>query len=544
MAGSSEDRYHQLTAKRQFYLDEAEQSALLTIPHICPDNTDVLNRQNEPVILPKPYQSLGARGVRNLTSKLVQALLPVTGSFYRWQINAEILAEIDEAEDATEERDVKTQLQKKLAARERAGMREIEVQGIRAKADQGIRQIIVNGNSLLYLPPSGGMRVFHLNSYVTRRDFMGDLVELVVAEVLDRKTAPANIQAIIAAEDAPTGKPEEEEDRGRVPDKAVHVFTHVVRTTKNSYKVRQEALGKIVEGSKHTFSADDLPWLALRFVAIDGEDYGRGYVEEFRGSLTVLEDLTKALKIAALNAAKVTPVINPNSTITPRKFLKAKNGEPLVGLPDDVLMLQQNKQADMAVAKAERDSLTQELAAAFLMNSSFQRDAERVTAEEIRLLAEELEQSLGGVYSMLTLDFQLKLALRVDNTLVKRGALPPLPKDSVQPTIVTGLAAIGRGQDLQRLQEGLGLVAGMAEVVPELPARLDADNLLERIFIGVGVDTDGLFKSDDQMAEEKQTAQNTALMAKGLEGAAPAAGKAMVEMQQAPGGAAAPPTQQ
>jgi hypothetical protein len=54
-----------------------------------------------------------------------------------------------------------------------------------------LRQLIVVGNVLLYLPPSGGMRVFPLNNYVVRRSFVGDVLELIYLEVMDRKTLPA-----------------------------------------------------------------------------------------------------------------------------------------------------------------------------------------------------------------------------------------------------------------------------------------------------------------------------------------------------------------
>jgi hypothetical protein len=320
-AGVAEDRYDRLVGKRQFYLDEGVLAAALTIPSICPNADDARNRQRTPAPLPKPWQSLGARGVRNLSAKLVMALLPVSGSFYRWSVNAKIMSEIEQAEDE-EQKKIKTQLQKKLAARERAGMREVEAQGIRSKSDQAMRQLVVVGNVCLYLPPSGGMRVFQLNEYVCVRDYMGEVLELVVVEVLDKLTVPENVRkALDAADRAAFLNPEEAEDgstdttRDR---KVVRLYTHIRRTSSKKFQMRQEVNGETVPGTEHTFMKEDLPWLPLRFAAIDGEDYGRGYIEEFRGELQTLEDLTKSIKIAALNAAKINPIINPNSTLTPR----------------------------------------------------------------------------------------------------------------------------------------------------------------------------------------------------------------------------------
>ena len=56
---------------------------------------------------------------------------------------------------------------------------------------------------------------------------------------------------------------------------------------------------------------------------------------------------------------------------------------------------------------------TRRLGAAFLLNTAVTRDAERVTAQEIRMQAQELESSLGGVYSRLANELQLPLAKRL-----------------------------------------------------------------------------------------------------------------------------------
>ena len=51
--------------------------------------------------------------------------------------------------------------------------------------------------------------------------------------------------------------------------------------------------------------------------------------------------------------------------------------------------------------------IEQRLQFAFLLNASVQRQAERVTATEVQLIANELNDALGGVYGILTTEFQL-----------------------------------------------------------------------------------------------------------------------------------------
>ena len=93
------------------------------------------------------------------------------------------------------------------------------------------------------------------------------------------------------------------------------------------------------------------------------------------------------------------------------------------------------------------------------MARSVQRDAERVTAAEINLMAQELENSLGGIYSILTQGFQLPYLRRRMHLLVRQGKVPKLPDELVKPKIVTGLQGLGRGNDRNKLIEFIGTVA-------------------------------------------------------------------------------------
>jgi hypothetical protein len=128
-------------------------------------------------------------------------------------------------------------------------------------------------------------------------------------------------------------------------------------------------------------------------------------------------------------------------------------------------------------------------------------------------MAEELEDNLGGVYSLLSQTLQLPLAKRLEANLVRRRALKPLPKGSVTPQVVTGLAAIGRGHDLQRLQDAIEMVAKLAAVFPEAPQQVNIADLVKRIFLGAGVDVDGLLKTKEQVQAEQEAAQKQQMQA-------------------------------
>ena len=49
-------------------------------------------------------------------------------------------------------------------------------------------------------------------------------------------------------------------------------------------------------------------------IRVDGEDYGRSYVEEYLGDLVSLEGLTKAIVEGASASAKTLFMVSPNGT--------------------------------------------------------------------------------------------------------------------------------------------------------------------------------------------------------------------------------------
>jgi hypothetical protein len=167
------------------------------------------------------------------------------------------------------------------------------------------------------------------------------------------------------------------------------------------------------------------------------------------------------------------------------------------------------KQADLTVALNTIGRIEQRLSFAFLLNSAIQAGAagrDRVTAEEIRMVANELESGLGGVYSILSVELQVPLVNRKMALMEREGSLPRLPKDIVKPQITTGLDALGRGNDKAKLIEFIQTLAGT--MGPEVMAKfVNSRELITRLAAADGLDTYKLIKSEeDLMAEEQQQA--------------------------------------
>lgn len=482
---TAKQRYNDMTEYREHYLNRGRECSELTLPALLPD--DGTNHTSD---LYTPYQSVGARGVNNLASKLLLLLLPPNQPFFRLNVDGKTKEEMDLQPE------IRSEIEKSLAKIEREVMSEIEQLAIRVPVFEALKHLVITGNTLVYMPRKNTMRVFPLSQYVCRRDPEGNLLELVVKETVSPFTFNEEDQEEIL----------KNEEDAQSTDK-IDVYTHIYLLPNKKFYVCQEANGYKLPSSVGSYTQENMPWQVLRMVRVDNEDYGRGYVEEYLGDLKSLEGLSQALVESAAASSKVVFMVRPNSSTKKRELSIANNGDIITGSKDDVSTLQVEKQYDLRVVAEAIQKFEERLSYAFLLNSAVQRQAERVTAEEIRYMANELETALGGVYSLLSQEFQLPLVKILMQRMSSKGDIPKLPKGTVRPTIITGVEALGRGNDLQKLREFTAEIGQIAQMNPEVVQMLNLTDLIKRIATGHGIDTEGLIKSQDQLAAEQQAQQ-------------------------------------
>ena len=122
----------------------------------------------------------------------------------------------------------------------------------------------------------------------------------------------------------------------------------------------------IIPGSRGTAPKSASPWLVLRFNTVDGEDYGRGRVEEFIGDFKSLEGLSQSLVEGAAAASKVIFLVSPSSTTKPQTIAQAGNGAIVQGRPEDVAVIQVGKTADFQTAANMAQQIERRISDAFL----------------------------------------------------------------------------------------------------------------------------------------------------------------------------------
>ncbi len=483
------DRYIQLSSNRTHFLDTAVECSRLTLPHLIIDD----NRVKEPKIrIPTPWQSVGAKCVVNLAAKLMLALIPPQTTFFKLQIRDDKLGEELPPE-------VRSELDLSFSKIERMIMDYINASNDRVVVHQALKHLIVGGNTLIFMGKDG-LKNFPLNRYVVNRDGDGNLLEIVTKELISRK--------VLGMELPEPTKPNPPGDDGMKTgsdDDDVEVYTYVRLDEKSGRWVwHQECFDKILPGSRSTAPKKASPWLVLRFNTVDSEDYGRSRVEEFLGDLRSLEALSQALVEGSAAAAKVVFLVSPSSTTKPKTIADAGNGAIVQGRPDDVAVIQVGKTADFATANQMVQQLERRIAEAFMQLNI--RQSERTTAEEVRLTQMELEQQLGGIFSLLTIEFLIPYLNRTLLVLQRKKEIPNIPKDLVRPSIVAGVNALGRGQDRESLTQFIMTIS--QTLGPEaLMKFLNASEAIKRLAAAQGIDILNLVKTEDEMAQEAEQQQ-------------------------------------
>lgn len=506
---TAKKRYSVLESGRNAFLRRARAVAKLTLPSLIPE--EGTNSQTD---YPTPYQSVGSRGVNNLAAKLLTSLFPPNEPFFRLTVDDFDLPKIAEDPKA------RGKVEQALAAIERSALMEVEARAFRVPMYEALRHLIIAGNVLLFQPPNtGSIKVYPLTRYVVSRDPLGNVLEIIIKETVSAATLTEDLISYLGI------KVDEHED---LASKEVDRYTRI-SLKEGKYELHQEMNDKILPNSSTSYKKDEMPFLPLRFIRVESEDYGRGYVEEYFGDLKSLEALTEAIVEAAAASARILFLVNPNSTIDLEELESVPNLGFAQGREEDITTLKVDKAADMGPALQMSERLETRLSRSFMLSSSVQRAGERVTAEEIRYMAQELENALGGIYSLLSQELQLPVVRQLIREMQIEGKIPNFPEGVLKPQIVTGMQAIGRDMDLSKLERFIQSISQVGDVAYE---HINWPDVIDRIAAGSGLDTEGLIKTQEQLQAEQQAKQAQMMQEQGMEmlkAGTPALAKGMVE---------------
>lgn len=504
--------YSENEMRRELVMERARDVAKVTIPSLVPPLGYM-----EGDTLFTPHQSVGARGINNLAARLLITFMPPERPLFKHEIPEELVEKFRE-EDA----EVLSKVTLALAKRALRFTSRMDTTGSRAVLFEVLRLLLVAGNCLWDYRSFNQPSVHQMSSYIVKRASNGQPLLVVLKQEVAWVSLPEDVQQHLAGTDsyASEMKKDEWERSASVYTCQRLVSSPTGKDDEGTWLSWQECSDTFVEGSDSVSDLATPPMMPLWMVPSYGFDWGRSYADEYIGDLIATENFAKALQEGGAAAALTLLFVKPGSRTKIADVRAANNLDIVVGSAEDVTTFSTNKQADYRFVGDSLDQTVNRLQFAFLLNSAVQRKGERVTAEEIRLMARELEEALGGVYAILAVTIQSYLVKRGLWHVEKSGDLKKLPKiegvDSARIKIATGVDALGQSREVETLD---ALVGPLLEI-PEAAARLNIDDYIRRKAAALGVDPQGLVKTKEETeaaaAQMEQKMQQKMLMEKGL----------------------------
>ena len=474
----------ELDSGRSDILRRAGELSALTIPKLFP----VADTKQNDGSRNQDYQSFGAQCVNHLSTKLMLTLFAPSRPFVRLDPSDAVVAE-SEAAGLTKE-----DLEAILAKGELKTVKQLDALALRPKLFEILKHLIVAGNVLAVLnSEKQTVRVLTLRNYVVKRDIDGVVKCLVIKECVKFDELAEEVQAAIQTKDSGA--------KGRYgPDTKVDYYTVVERAGKGYNSEQWVNSNKLPEQFSGYYPEEQLPYRALTWDLADSDDYGTGLCEDYIGDLNALSVLSEALVNAAILASEFRWLASPTGMTRPEDFSDSANGECLPGSEGDLTLVQAGREVAgaMQVQQSTIAEYINRLGRGFLMSTAVTRNAERVTAEEIRMQAQELETGLGGGYSRLAVDVQKPLAYFLLDTIGLK-----IKGKSFTPVIITGLDALSRNGDLENLKLFLQDVGALGQFPPEVLARLKVDEIVRDLGTGRGIDAKKYVKSASEVSSDR-----------------------------------------
>ena len=523
------DRFVELDQQRRSHLDRGRLNAELTIPRLLPPED-----WSEDFALPNPFSSVAAKGVTNLASRMLSALIPLNDlPFFGFSLKDGVEAD-PEANVLLES--MAHQVYNKIAGK-----------NIRDSFYQALQSLIVVGDVCVKLMDDMTFRAIRLDHYAVIRDVVGDVIELVHLEfVPDETPIPSHSQETYGA------------GLWERPGFKTIYCQYVLGEDDVWYARKEDSEGSLIEEGEYVV----FPYAVLRWSSVTSENYGRSKVEEIFGDIQSLEAYTKSMIESMAAASTFFMGVSPTGVTELNDLASAQNGEWVAARQEDTYVISPAQsmspqiQNMMQAVQVMRTAVSE----AFLMQAGSTRQAERVTATEVRMQGQELENVLGGAFSAIARDLLVPMVQRCVYVMINSGEIDQaIEKEfsedgKISLDIITGLQALNQDSNLQKLMQMGEMVRNLP---PEAAAHFKWEEYGKALISSLGFDPRNWVKSSEDLKAEMMEQQEQQMgiqtqgavgqgVAQGLgQGAAQAAGQAVEGMapqvmEQIMAGGAAP----
>jgi len=464
---------------------------------------------------------VGASLVNHLANKIVDVLFPVSRPFFTVAMTPEAQLKLEQELGDDQASVLQEQVRDATAKLERVAMRGLKLTAYRPTAILAAKHLIVTGNALLRRMPSGERVLYPVNRYGVRRDILGKEIEVVLSDKKVFSTFSDEMQKMILAVHGGTKQTD-----------MIQLLTHYKRDGKR-WAIRQEAEGV---GIGHTVYQNDKDYdlLILDWTLHPGENYGRGLVEDHASTFHNIDVTNEAVIDLMAIIADVKFFVRPGSPLS--HDLAALNAAPRgtywPGNAEDISIPEMRARGDLSTMIEVVSRWENELSQAFLKSTV--RDAERVTAVEIRMVANELESAFGGLYSQLAMSWQQKEAdyaiskVDFDKEVGTIG-------NAFEVVVTTGLESLSREGQIDNLRLAIGDLQMMEAVPEDMRGSINPLRFAKFVFTNRSVDLKAFLYSQEEMqANQEQQMQMAGRQEAqaGQQEVATHAGKAAIDNKQ------------
>lgn len=485
-----------LDALRLNRLEASEQFAYYTIPSVFPRTDD-----NDQTISIGMLDSIGSAVVNHFSNKLTTTLFSPNRPFFRLSPNPqapqvktmEAAAEGNDPEEQAQAQAAFDALRSKFVKTEKDSVRYLERIGYRTTATAASKLLIVTGDVVIRSQKDQKSAAYSMRDYVCEKDLTGEDIVLIVRDNLVYGALSEDQQSMVAASGGNTA--------GYTSTTPVVIYTRLELQADERYKITQAIDNyDVLNTETRLVTKNDSPFTHLSWNLSKGENYGRGLVEDFSGSFHMIDNFTNFQAKMGAKMADLKILVDPASGIDVEQLNSTDEGTYIAGKPGDVQNLSSGMDAGMQYMEAIILNHKRQVSAAFLYQSGNTRDAERVTAEEIRENAAELEIAHGGVYSRFASDWQAKVAYEAVSAIGEDMG------DVVEPEIMTGMDSLSRTGEMQSVRIWMADMAMLNQLPEPMLAVIKPEALALYAAIQRGVDHGAFIKSVAEMQAEREAA--------------------------------------
>lgn len=478
--------FEKLSGQRSNWQHSWEMCAEYTLPYIYQtDEKRKAGLEPEDLLL---GDSIGATSLSSLVSQVGKVAFPENGAFFRYAVKKG-----DNELSALPN----TQQQNVLRNLEESAMTGLYKLGLNAAGNLLLKHLLGLGTTVFRVPvsekKSESIEVFDLNNVVIKRRKNGQITDVIIREKEEYRFLDDNAKKALL-----TSK------RDYKDSDTVDYYTHLKRRSDGKLEIVNAVDDFDIPSSKNFCTDVDCEYKVASLNLTKGSDYGAGVVLMYLPLIHKANVYADTNTDTAVAGSMVNWAVAPTAQITPEEFASREQGQPFGVKPDDIQAIVANVGQQLAITSEQYNMIRAELARTFLLPQAIQRDAERVTAEEIRMIAQRLEEVHSGLYSEIAELLQRPLAELGIQLIDDEELLPYV--DSIEVEVVTALEKKSRNRELDNVMAALGDTTIFNSLNPEIVSRLKTDTILSTIFNNRNNDANAMVKSEEELQAEQQAA--------------------------------------